>query len=87
MSKEAEKMIQNGIYNECLRKGVIKEDLDILLELNFRERVNAKIDEYSKALATKFFYHWWNAKGNNTEQGFDNWWKHNKFYFEQLLKQ
>ena len=23
----------------------------------------------------KFFYHWWNAKGNNTEQGFDEWFK------------
>lgn len=23
----------------------------------------------------KFFYHWWNEKGNNTEQGFDDWFK------------
>jgi hypothetical protein len=30
-------------------------------------------------IATKFFYHWYNAKGNNTEQGFDSW-------FEQFKK-
>lgn len=28
-----------------------------------------------KLLAVKFFYHWWNQKGNNTEEGFDKWWE------------
>jgi len=26
-----------------------------------------------KQIAIKFFYYWWNAKGNNTESGFDEW--------------
>lgn len=26
-----------------------------------------------KEFTTKFFYYWWNAKGNNTEEGFDDY--------------
>lgn len=27
-----------------------------------------------KKYCTKFFYYWYNTKGTNTEQGFDEWW-------------
>jgi hypothetical protein len=32
-----------------------------------------------KKISVDFFYHWWNASGNNTEEGFDKW-------FEQFKK-
>lgn len=31
------------------------------------------MDEKAKELCLKFFYHWYNAKGNNTEQGYTDW--------------
>ena len=31
-----------------------------------------------KEISCAFFRFWWNADGNNTEQGFDYWWKENK---------
>lgn len=31
--------------------------------------------EQVRAIALKFFYHWWNSGGNNTEQGFDEWFR------------
>lgn len=31
-----------------------------------------------KRIACDFFYWWWNQPGNNTEQGFDDWWKENR---------
>ena len=37
-------------------------------------------EEEVRKLSTEFFYHWYNAKGNNTEEGFDKW-------FEQFKKQ
>ncbi len=30
-------------------------------------------EEDIKDISIRFFYHWWNAKGNNTEQGFEEW--------------
>lgn len=27
-----------------------------------------------KEISCAFFRYWWNSKGNNTEQGFDEWW-------------
>jgi len=31
-----------------------------------------------KEISCAFFRWWYNAPGNNTEQGFDEWWKANK---------
>lgn len=31
-----------------------------------------------RKIALDFFYHWWNAKGTNTEQGFDEWFEEYK---------
>ena len=36
-------------------------------------------EEEVRKISLDFFYHWWNAKGSNTEQGFDKW-------FEQVKK-
>lgn len=38
---------------------------------------NGKCDDAKEALktfSTRFFYHWYNQKGNNTLEGFDKWW-------------
>ncbi|MDR1981504.1 MAG: hypothetical protein LBQ39_07795 [Tannerellaceae bacterium] len=35
-------------------------------------------EDQIKELATKFFFHWYNAPGANTMQGFDGWWEENK---------
>jgi len=35
-------------------------------------------EENVKKISLDFFYHWWNAKGTNTEQGFDEWFKEYK---------
>ena len=32
-------------------------------------------EEYLKKKCTKFFYWWYNQPGNNTGQGFDEWYK------------
>jgi hypothetical protein len=36
-------------------------------------------EEEVRKISLEFFYHWWNTKGSNTEQGFDKW-------FEQFKK-
>ena len=46
--------------------GAIKEKAQSLLP---------KEKEQRKEIAVKFFYHWWNTPGNNTEQGFDDWYE------------
>ena len=35
-------------------------------------------EEEVRDIALKFFYHWYNSPGSNTEQGFDEWFKDNK---------
>jgi len=40
---------------------------------------NKYSEEEVRKISLDFFYHWWNSKGTNTEQGFDRW-------FEQLKK-
>jgi hypothetical protein len=30
-------------------------------------------EEEVRKISLEFFYHWWNTKGSNTEQGFDKW--------------
>lgn len=46
--------------------------IDILNEMAEPEE-NIITDEALKKFATKFFYHWWNQKGTNTEQGYSEW--------------
>jgi len=35
-------------------------------------------EEELRKLCLDFFYYWYNAPGNNTEQGFDKWFEQNK---------
>ena len=43
-------------------------------------------DDMVKKISCQFFRHWWNSPGNNTEQGFDVWWKQNKHKYLQPAK-
>lgn len=49
---------------------------------NKKEKVKtyteAEKDAIVRTQAIRFFYHWYNAPGANTEQGFDKWIKTNK---------
>ena len=41
--------------------------------------------EKLKEISCAFFRWWYNAPGNNTEQGFDEWWKENKEQYDPSL--
>ena len=41
----------------------------------------AVYETLAKDIATEFYYHWHNAPGANTADGFDDWWKLNKARF------
>lgn len=45
------------------------------------EKIPHPMESRIKDVATEFFYHWYNAPGNNTQQGFDDWWEINKQRF------
>ena len=89
MSKEAEKYFnkisrsvkgdQTIFYKDKIGYTTIAE----IMESYHKSQVESITDEMIKDICTKFFYHWWNTQGNNTDEGFDNWWKENK---QQLLK-
>ncbi len=43
-------------------------------ELNFQlQQERSYSEEEVRKITLDFFYHWWNSKGTNTEQGFDKW--------------
>lgn len=46
----------------------LQEELNLQLQ---QERVYN--EKEVRKITLDFFYHWWNSKGNNTEQGFDKW--------------
>lgn len=62
---------------------VSKEPSKFLEESDKRMEAKAKLFRYSeeevRKISLDFFYYWWNSKGTNTEQGFDEW-------FEQFKK-
>jgi hypothetical protein len=60
---------EQGIINQALATSNV---MKILQERMYSE-------EEVKKISVDFFYHWWNAKGNNTEEGFNEW-------FEQFKK-
>ena len=41
----------------------------------------AERDEFARAVATEFYYHWHNSPGTNTQQGFQDWWELNRVRF------
>lgn len=41
------------------------------------------MDELIKRIATDFYFHWHNTDGNNTSQGFDEWWQSNKLLYKE----
>jgi hypothetical protein len=50
--------------------------IDVMLEITPAQSLTT----HDKDIAVRFFHHWWNSGGTNTEQGFDDW------YAEQLRK-
>jgi len=65
-------MIKNHFYNVDGTPEKSAKEITTLIENSYIE--NNKI----KQVATDFFRYWWNTSGNNTDQGFDDWWKDNK---------
>jgi len=39
------------------------------------EKPKLYTEQEVREISLKFFYHWYNAPGNNTEQGFTEWFK------------
>lgn len=51
-----------------------------LVELAFQHHQPEGLSsEWLKTFATKFFFYWWNEKGSNTYQGYDEWTKTDEF--------
>jgi hypothetical protein len=48
--------------------------------LNFLGKRNIPTEDL-KTISCAFFRSWYNSPGNNTEQGFDEWWEENKGQF------
>ena len=63
-----------------LEPKVITEAINVVISGAKWQQDKMYSEEEVKKLSTEFFYHWYNAKGNNTEEGFDKW-------FEQFKKQ
>lgn len=54
----------------------LQRDLD--LSMAVRPDIIARDKAEIKEMCCKFFYWWYNQRGNNTEQGFDEWFKLHK---------
>lgn len=44
----------------------------------YSEKHKANSDDRIEAICTDFYYHWHNAPGTNTQQGFKDWWEKNR---------
>lgn len=73
-----------GKLSDCMMKqatkALAKTPEQSLSAHNKRIRDEA-IESQAKNIAVKFFQHWWNSHGVNTEQGFDDWWQFQKSKF------
>jgi len=77
--EELEEVINEDSSTLLLTVKITNNIIQRLEEEN--EELKAKLKENKerhKKIATDFFYHWYNSKGNNTEQGFNKWWSENK---------
>jgi hypothetical protein len=73
-----EQMLKQIEFMTKLLKQTPKEIIEQAKEMHKEEKMYS--EEEVKKISLDFFYHWWNAKGNNTEEGFNEW-------FEQFKKQ
>lgn len=84
--------LEKAIYNAI--KQLEEENLKVINKYsNLAEKYNNTVDKLIKKtqpqisddlikdITTHFYYHWHNAPGTNTQQGFDDWWKINKQRF------
>jgi hypothetical protein len=88
--KELERRKQNQALpkgSELYQEKAHQEIKDALLVLK-----NFDSKDLFKHMSVRFFYDWYNAKGNNTEQGFDDWWEksgkpHLELFFNERRKE
>ena len=76
--KDGAKWQQEQYTTEEQHIGHTIDELDKEYIKGFNEGSNYYIErmyseEQVKKISLDFFYHWWNSKGNNTEQGFNEW--------------
>ena len=87
MSEAIKQVISNQLKQERLEEAFefwsdrqsSYDELDILRFGAKWQQERSYSEEEVRKISLDFFYHWWNAKGSNTEQGFDEW-------FEQFKK-
>ena len=72
-------VIQNQEYVYLMNKNRFKIAVNNILKYQKEQDKKMYSEEEVRKISLDFFYHWWNAKGSNTEQGFDKW-------FEQVKK-
>jgi hypothetical protein len=72
-------VIQNQEYVYLMNKNRFKIAVNNILKYQKEQDKKMYSEEEVRKISLDFFYHWWNAKGSNTEQGFDKW-------FEQIKK-
>lgn len=46
---------------------------DVIIPKEEHKQKRMYSEEEVRKITLDFFYHWWNSKGTNTEQGFDKW--------------
>jgi hypothetical protein len=69
------------IFREPFRKNLTLEEITIdgkdavncMLSLADWQAERMYTEEEVRKISIDFFFHWWNTRGNNTEQGFDEW--------------
>lgn len=65
-------------HNDC--SGLVR-GFDYAETIKIVDELQNTRDALIKDIAISFYYSWSNAKGSNTIDGFDDWWKLNKAYF------
>ena len=55
------------------RKVIVKKRIDDFIAGTECQAERMYSEEEVRKISIDFFYHWWNSKGTNTEQGFDKW--------------
>jgi len=79
---KAKEFLENGFGEDC---NTIHKNLVIELMENYAKHYTKQLNigvvssslpknvRQLKGMCCAFFRYWWNAEGNNTEQGFDEW--------------
>ena len=71
----------DGILYNFEHLNHVKRNKEVLTQLIAHYQATEDIDNLIKDVAVDFFYKWYNASGNNTTQGFNDYWEKNKSRF------